>query len=231
MTLCAWPIDVTDCCKSTGLDPEEPQDAAKIASVVAQVSDMMSRWSGYTFGGCTTIRPLDPCGECRSGCCGSGDCIKLHTASAVLEVRVYGAVVPESDWHYDVSTGLLCAHPGLAWPTSDPRYQSQGSLEVDVLTGSEPDAWALAVASELACELLLSCAGKKCRIPGNATTVSSQGITITLKQDELLYAIPSVIGWVNTVNPHRATAPARIMSPEARLSQRSGGALAPWHRR
>lgn len=230
MTTCTWPIDVTNCCSDAGLDPDSAEDAPKIESVLRQVTEMMSRWSGYTFGGCSTIRPLDPCGECRGGCCGSGDCIKLHDVSSVTEVRVHGEVVPESDWHYDPTHGTLCAHPGLTWPTRDPRYQSNGSLEVDVLTGSEPDEWALSVATELACELLLACSGKKCRLPRNATSVTSQGVSISLKPDEVLYAIPSVMAWVSSVNPRQATGRARIMSPETRGSSRTGS-LPPWHRR
>lgn len=232
MAECPWELDVSQCCTETGLDPEDPSDAAKISSVVQQVSEMMARWSGFAYGGCATVRPLDPCGECRSGCCASGDCIKLHNAADVTEVRILGEVVPETDWHYDVATGMLCAMPGLTWPKRDPRYQAVGSLEVDTLTGSVPDAWALSVGSELACELLLACGGKRCRLPSNATTVTSQGITITLRQDELLYSLPSVISWVNSVNPLRASRPARMLSPELR-SNRSGGryaSTAPWHR-
>ena len=229
MADCLWPIDVADCCADTGIDPATEDGAKRIQSVVAQVSAMMARWSGFAFGGCRTIRPLDPCGECRGGCCGSGDCIQLHAVSAVTEVRVHGAEVPETDWHFDPGTGLLCATPGLTWPNRDPRYQSQGSLEVDALTGSAPDAWALAVATELACELLKSCAGKKCRLPSNVTQINGQGITIQMKPDELMYSLPSVIALVTAINPHRATAPARVFSPE--LNPRRSGPLAPWHRR
>lgn len=231
MANCPWPIDITSCCTDSGLNPEVPSDAAKIASVVEQVSAMMSRWSGFAFGGCATVRPLDPCGECRSGCCGSGDCIVLHNASSVTEVRIRGTVVPETDYFFDATRGTLCAAPGLTWPTRDPRYTSNGELEVDVMIGAEPDAWALAVASELACELLLACGGKKCRIPDRAVSVTSQGVTISLRQDDLTYALPSVLSWVNTVNPKRATAPARVFSPELRRANRGGRMPAPWRRR
>lgn len=228
MATCPWPLDLDACCSDTGLDPENPDDMALIERVTEQVSIMMSRWSGFHFGGCRTTRPLDPCGECRGGCCASGDCITLHDASGVSEVRLNGEVVDPAEYHYDPGTSLLCAVPPLRWPNRDPRFESVGSLEVDVMIGQEPDAWALAVASELACELILSCRGGKCRLPRNATQVSGQGIVITLSDDELKYAIPNVVSWVNTVNPAGASSPARIFSPEARPIR--SYAPAPWRR-
>lgn len=231
-TECPWPIDLTECCEPTSLNPEDPNDAKRIKSIIAQVSAMMTTWSGGAIGGCATVRPLDPCGECRSGCCASGDCVQLHDAAGVTEVRLNGEVVPEVQYHYDPDQGTLCAVPPLHWPTRDPRFENVGSLEVDTLVGRAPDAWALAVATELACELVLSCTDQKCRLPRNATTVSSQGITIQLKPDELLYSIPSVMAWVAAVNPHKAVMPARIFSPEARSfrSTLRASRFAPWSR-
>lgn len=232
MVDCPWPIDVEDCCESTGLDPENPDDAAKIAAVIAQVSIMLSRWSGFAYGGCKTVRPLSPCGECRTRCCLDGDCIVLHDVSEVLEVRVHGEVV--EDWHFDPARGILCAVPPTQWPTADPRFEDVGALEVDVRIGAEPDAWALAVANELACELLLSCQKKQCRLPRNATTVTSQGVTITLTREEIEHLIPAASAWVAAVNPAGATAPARVFSPEAMTnrivgSQRMAKRFSPWH--
>lgn len=228
MAICPWPIDVFACCEDVGLDPNDPEDARKVDDIVAQVSEMLSRWSGYTFGGCRTVRPLDPCGSCRAGCCLSGDCIVLHDATGVTEVRMYGEIVDPDEYLFDPMRGILCAVPPLKWPTADPRFDAVGALEVDTMVGSQPDAWALATARELACELLLSCAdSKKCRLPRNATTVSSQGVTISLSIDEIRYSLPSVIAWVNAVNPARATAPARVFSPEARAARLGAP---PWRR-
>lgn len=226
MNTCPWPIDITSCCNDSGLDLDSPDDAKLAEGVIDQVSQMLSRWSGYSFGGCSTVRPLDPCKSCRNGCC-SGDCIVLHNVSAVREVRVHGEVIDEELYSFDPARGVLCAVPPLRWPDRDPRYESTPALEVDVLIGQEPDAWALAVASELACELILDCKGKQCRIPRNASRVSSQGVVIELSRDEILYSLPSVSAWVSAVNPVQATQPAMVMSPEAR-AQRVHGASRPW---
>ena len=218
-----WQVDLSACCRGTGLDPDNPADAARIDSAVAQVSSMLNAWSGRAYGGCRTVRPLDPCGTCRGGCCSSGDCIVLHDATTVMAVRIDGVPVNNAYWHFDGARGILCAIPPYSWPSYDPRFEATGSLEVDIQSGATPDAWALAVAAELTCEILLSCAGSKCRIPRNATQVSSQGVTITLTEDEIRYAIPSVAAWVASVNPASAVLPARIFSPEA-STQRVQGA-------
>lgn len=226
---CPWPIDLTACCDPFDIEPDDP----RAEQIVAQVSAMLSRLSGYAFGGCRTIRPLEPCGSCRDGSCCTGDCIILHSVSSVTEVRVHGEVVDPALYHFDAARGILCAVPPLMWPNADPRYESVGALEVDARVGAEPDAWALAVANELACELLLSCMNKPCRIPNRATQVTSQGVTISFTNDEIRYALPSVWAWIEGVNPARATAPSRVFSPEAdraRVAGRSRGRGLPWAR-
>ena len=223
---CPWPIDIEACCRGAGLDLDDESNAARVASVIDQVSEMLARWSGGAYGGCATVRPLEPCGRCRTGCCAQGDCLVLHSASAVTAVRIYGNGLDPDDYRFDPARGVLCTTlPGTRWPHRDPRSAEVPAMEVDTLVGAEPDAWALAVAAELACELLRSCAGEKCRLPRNATQVTAQGVTITLAEDELKYALPSVIAWVQTVNPVGAKRPARVLSPEAdaaRLGSSSG---------
>lgn len=208
---CPWPIDIETCCKDAGVEPDDE----RVEQVIAQVSQMLSRWSGYAYGGCKTVRPLEPCGQCRSGCCAQGDCIVLHQVSAVVEVRVDGEVVPPSDWHYDPTRGTLCTAPGERWPFADPRSSAVGTMEVDASVGAEPDDWALQVAATLACELLRSCTGARCRLPRNATQVNAQGITVTLSEEAIKHMLPEVSSWVSTVNPRGAVRPTLLFSPEA----------------
>lgn len=207
---CCWPLDVEACCKRSSLDLTVPEDAAKAHQIIRQVSVMLSTWSGFRFGGCKTIRPSEPCGSCRPRSCIQGDCIILHDASSVVEVRVDGD--PVEGWTFDPVRGILCSDEG--WPTTS--LGDIPTLEVDVMIGEEPDAWALAVGNEIACELIKACVGdKSCRLPRNATTVTSQGVTVALSLDEITYIMPSVIQWVRAINPVRATRPARVLSPEA----------------
>lgn len=211
---CNWDLALGACCLDAGLSRTNPGEEAKIDGIIAQVSAMMTRWSGYRFGGCRTVRPLDPCGECREGCCAQGDAIVLHDASKVLEVRLDGEKLPDTAYTFAPARGVLYRTGGLRWPTRDIRSASPPALEVDIQIGEDPDAWALTVAAELACELLLDAGNKKCRLPKNATTITSQGVTVTIPESELQYLIPSVAAWVSAHNPLQTSRPARVFSPE-----------------
>lgn len=224
---CVWPINLDDCCEALE-EPIDP-DGELVTRVLAAVSSMMSRWSGYSIGRCAeTVRPLGICPECRGWCCGGADSIRLTTNDGspvydVTEVRVDGEAVPDDEWYFDAAKGMLWAD-GSRWPTRDARNlpdTEPGTFAVDVLTGSEPDGWAMWVATQLACELVRSCAGDaECRIPRNATQISSQGITIQLSDEEIQHFLPEVSSWVSAVNPRKATIPAAIFSPEVSRAKR-----------
>lgn len=230
MRTCDWPLNPEDCC-----DPADAPPPERVAQVIAVVSAMMSRWSGYSIGLCSeTVRPLDICPTCRSWCCGGKDGIRLSSSDgspvwSVDEVRIDGVPLDPSEYRYDREQGMLWRVSG-GWPTSDDHSlpdTETGTFSVDIQTGSEPDAWALWVANTLACEMLRDCIGdSKCRLPRNATQVSAQGVTIQLSDDEIQHFLPEVSAWVSAVNPHQAKVPARVMSPEvsrARRGERRSG--------
>lgn len=231
MLECSWDIEPDEeCCpEASGLEPEV------IAAAVAEASAIMSRLSGYTVGLCSdTLRPLTPCQKCRGFCCGATDGIRLEPKSGlwvheVTEVKLGAQVYAASDYYFDEDYQMLWHAPGGKWPRKDERFSAPGTGEafvVEVVLGSEPDAWALGVAQELVCELLKSCGGaKNCRIPKNAVQVVGQGVSVQLSDQELKTLIPEVAGWVEAVNPHNAVLPARIMSSDLANSYRgvSGG--------
>lgn len=220
MIECTWPLDVTECCPpgdEYGTDPD------LLERVILQTSAMMSRLSGYMIGLCTaTIRPLDNCAECRHTCCGGVDGIMLSGPNGfwidqVVQVTFGDDIINPATYRFDRDQQMLWRIPGLSWPTRDTRWIECGDDDafcVDVLVGSEPDAWALAVANSLACELLKSCTGQKCRIPRNATQVTGQGVTVTLSDQEISTLLPEVSGWVKVVNRYNVSAPARVFSPD-----------------
>lgn len=222
-----WPVpllpyDDSDLCVSGCTIPADTDpDLLEQASILA--GNILRTLSGNRVGTCAdTIRPLSECGVCRGYCrCGSGDRIRVLSSNGpvveVVQVNVDGAPVDPSEWRFYPSGQLLYRVPPDVWPTKDVKWADCGDPDtmcVDVLVGSEPDAWALSVHAELTCELLLSCAGDECRIPTNATQVSGQGVTITLSADELKGFIPSVAAWVAAVNPNSATQPTRVYSPD-----------------
>lgn len=223
---CLWDLNFTEC----GLEATDSASAALIERLTAQVGTMMHTWSGHRYGGCRKVRPLDPCGECYTGCCAQGDAIVLHGASGVVSVHVDGTLLDPTAYTFDAARGVLYRADGIRWPNRDVRSDPVPALEVVVQVGEVPDAWALAVASELACELALSAQGKKCRLPKNATTVTAQGVTIALDVSELRFLIPAVATWVGAMNPHGAVIHSRVFSPEADVRRVVGRSGTPWRR-
>lgn len=228
---CPWPVDA-DSCGLTDLDPESPV----FLSSVATASSIMTRLSAYTVGTCETeIRPLKLCRECRSWCCGGTDAIYLSgpfdlDVWDVDRVRLGADEYPLNTWRFDREEKMLYRVPPDTWPERDERWSDAGEGEafvVDAVIGVPPDAWALDVAARLVKELYLSCTGSKCRLPSNVTTVTSQGITVRLRDNEVNTFIPELGAWTAAVNPHGARLPGAVFSPDIapsrRGSHRGGG--------
>jgi hypothetical protein len=139
----------------------------------------------------------------------------------VTDVRLGADSYPNNDWFFDRETQTLWRTPPGAWPVRDERWSAVGTGEafaVDVVVGTKPDPWALSVAAALTCELYKLCRGGKCRLPKNATSVTAQGVTISLNENEIRYFLPEVAAWVAQVNPHNARLPSRVSSPDTEPS-------------
>ena len=214
---CDWPIDPGQCCElPEGTDPD------LVESAVRQASVLMRTLSGGLYGLCDeTLRPLQLCPTCRPvSCCGGADGIPLVSANGspiaeVTAVRVGATEV--TDFWFDRASQILWRNPPARWPRRDPKWQAPGTGDafvVDVVSGIEPDEWALSVAGSLVCELVKSCTGGDCRIPANTTQLTAQGVTITLDPDTFATMLPEVAGWVRAVNPRHAKAPAMVWSPD-----------------
>lgn len=225
--VCLWPIELDDCACT-----QEVDDDSLFESIVAQASSMLTRLSGFTVGQCQyTIRPLKVCRECRSWCCGGTDGIPLSgnqglPVADVVSVKIGSTVIPKSGWYFDRELQTLWRVPPDTWPKRDERWQAPGTGEafcVEVITGNDPDEWALRTAASLVCELLKSCAGDaKCRLPRNAVSVTSAGVTIQLRDKDINNLLPEVTAWVAAVNPHGAKLPAKVYSPDLAKSVRGG---------
>lgn len=229
---CLWPIEPGVCC-----DLPDDVDPTLIESAVAAASAILRRLSGDMIGLCRqTLRPLHQCPTCRSSCCGGADGIGLtgpngEPVAEVLSVSIGPDQVDPATWRFDGEEQVLWRSPPDHWPTRDVRWQEcgeGGAFCVEVLTGTEPDAWALRVGDELVCELVKSCIGAKCRIPRNATTVSGRGITVQLEPMLFATMIPEVSGWLQAVNPHNATAPAAVWSPDTDNARMARGGGRSW---
>lgn len=217
-TSCPWEVD-DEACGLADLDPENPL----FVSSVATASSIMTRLSGFTIGLCEAeVRPLNLCRECRSWCCGGADALYISGPMRtevwdVTRVRLGADEYAESSWRFDRPSRMLYRVPPDVWPRKDEKWSNAGEGEafvVDVQIGTPPDAWALDVAARLVKELYLSCTGAKCRLPSNVTTVTAQGITVRLRDDEVNTFIPELGAWTHAVNPHGARLPAAVFSPD-----------------
>lgn len=226
---CCWPIDPEKCCEEISELPDPLADPQVVAAM-AEASAILTRLSAYSVGLCSTvIRPLDICPECRSWCCGGTDGLHLQGPNGmqvrdVTDVRLGASSFPVNEWFFDREKQTLWRVPPDTWPTRDERWSEVGTGEafaVDVIVGTKPDAWALSVAASLTCELYKSCLGSKCRLPRNATSVSAQGVTVTLTEDEIRHFIPEVSAWVKQINPHDARLPTLVSSPDIGPSRSS----------
>jgi hypothetical protein len=226
-TSCPWPVDAEGCGLAE-LDAENPVFIASLETA----SSIMTRLSAYTVGLCEAeVRPLHLCRECRSWCCGGADSIRVMGPAAttvwdVTRVRLGATEYEPTSWRFDRESRMLYRVPPDVWPKKDEKWSNAGEGEafvVDVQIGTPPDAWALDVVARLTKELYLSCTGTKCRLPSNVTTVTSQGITVRLRDNEINTFIPELGAWVAAVNPHGARLPAAVFSPDIAGSHR--GAL------
>lgn len=222
-----WPVPLVDyggedyCVNGCVIDADTDVELLESASELA--GTILRTLSGNRVGLCEdTLRPLSECGVCRGFCrCGSGDRIRVLSSVGpvveVTEVKVDGAVVDAGEYRFYPSSQLLYRVPPDVWPTRDVKWadcDDDGTMCVTATIGSEPDAWALNVHAELTCELLKSCNGEDCRLPKNATTISGQGVTVTLTPDQINQFIPSVSAWVAAINPNKATQPTKVYSPD-----------------
>lgn len=228
-----WPIPEPGACVG-GCDIPEDVDEDLLEAASIQAGVILWTLSGHRVGLCAdTVRPISECPTCRGiCCCGSGDRIRLYSPSGPIsgvgEVNIDGDIVPTTDYRFYPSGQMLYRQPPDLWPTVDRKWSECGEPEtmcVQVLIGNAPDAWALAVHAELTCELLRNCMGLKCRLPRNATSVTGQGVSITLSPTELKQFIPAVAGWVAAVNPNNAQDFSRVYSPDLVPKGPHGGGI------
>lgn len=223
---CPWPVDAA-ACQLADLDPED----TVFLMAVETASSIMTRLSAYTVGLCDApIRPLGLCTECRTWCCGGADSLYLIGPYSMnvwdVDSVMLGATEYDPDsWYFDRDERRLYRVPPETWPKRDEKWSAPGTGEafvVNAKVGSPPDGWALDVASRLVKELVLSCRGAKCRLPSNVTTVTSQGVTVRLRDEEINTLIPELGAWMHAVNPHGAVLPGAVFSPEVRGGHGAG---------
>ena len=238
-----WQLDPDacgDCDAFQGLT--QPQQEA----VTAFAADVLWRRTGRRYGLCAvTVRPCrDDCPTygagwparlpgstswTNSGCgcagpCSCGGAVAQVTLPgpvwALTEVTVDGAPLPDLQAAVRVDNWTtVVRQDGLPWPRcqhlGDP---APGSWSISYQKGRPVPAGGRWVLSRLVCELAKACAGQPCQLPGTATNVTRQGVTVTLPPVDVLvteglWGLPDVDQWITA----HSQAPVRarpIVTPD-----------------
>lgn len=104
--------------------------------------------------------------------------------------------------------------------------------EITYTYGNEPPAAGRRAARYLAIELTKSYEGKDCELPERVTSVSRQGVNVTVLDNQTFLddhrtGIYAVDLFLKTVNPERARKPARVFSPDLPKATRARETVTP----
>jgi hypothetical protein len=216
-----WEIDFT-CCDcwlpddTTVPDPDPDGIAAQLAAQVRAVrwaSNFLWKRSGRKVGVCeSTVRICPPSCYCSPCTCGPHGLLTISTAPIVsIEsiTELCGNTVIAED-RYTVIDGHSI---GLVDNTCGWQVGMGCELEIVLTAGWEPDVEAIQAASELACEYLRYCTGRKCR--------SEQFMSLAAghhqlgKRHVILTGIPLVDHWLIEMN---SNSPAGMFDPSEAMA-------------
>lgn len=248
MTCQAWPI-VWPCDLAPSVSAEQ-QDAATAAAQSILwartgrrlgLCDVVELYRPVLGGGGCGVPYMTDDLLWHNGGGRGGSCCAIHLVSlpvyAVTQVRVWGQVVPPDQYRVE-SNGRL-ERRGACWP---PGFECDDGPSVEVsytwgvpLTAADPEAdpptdaaplWGMVAAAmgEVANEVVQGMCGGQCRLPATATSITRQGVTITLpdpaaKIQAKLLGLPLADALIMAVNPNRQEVRSRIYSPD--MAQRA----------
>jgi hypothetical protein len=167
------------------------------------------------------------CAGCGGGfgCCSCEPACQVYLPGPVYSIPATGItvgsdIIPIDSWRVDDGQWLVRTD-GDCWPqcqdynddTSDTFFQ------VTYFRGNAVPQVLLNAAGELACEWAKSCTGAACRLPQRATSISRQGISVSLVDVDALLrhgltGIPTVDQVIRSFNPYGLPSKMNIASPD-----------------
>lgn len=246
MTTYCWPIDTTACPDFDTFDTPI-QDMAKDLAAMAMrmltgysrgscpvtvrpcsvpcVSRSASwRWEGGTF--VPHINSLGLWTNATCGCswaCGHDSTTSVFlpgVVSAITAVKIDGVVLDASKYRVD-NGNILVRTDGLTWPTTQDMTKDDdqvGTWSVRYTDTPAVDTLGQYAAGLLACEYAKSLTNdKSCSLPKSATSITRQGITMTLTPGAFpdgLTGIHIVDSYLLSVNPSKLKRPPSVISPD-----------------
>jgi hypothetical protein len=145
---------------------------------------------------------------------------------SIVSVTVDGVVIDPNTYRVDNGVWLVRTKD-LDEDNCWPQFQdfnlsstgSAGTFFVTYLRGLAVPTALQQAAGELACEFAKACVGAACRLPGRATSIARQGVSISLVGVDALLergltGISTVDSIIRAYNPYGLTGPMRIASPD-----------------
>lgn len=163
------------------------------------------------------------CGSCTDDCsCTFVQTLDLTSAApifSVTEIWQDGQLLDPSTYKV-MGKARIYRTDGKGWPYCqrlDLPLTAHDTLGVSYMWGEPVPAGGDMMTAVLAREMARACMGEKCRLPGRVTSVSRDGVSMTL-DPTLIYkfrvtGLPEVDQWVASVNPHGTVQPPYIRFP------------------
>lgn len=179
---------------------------------------------GFGFGG-YSVFGWDGFGWFGMGCGCAGRCRRsgpgaVHLPGPAAEItKVQVAADTLTADQYKLENNVLYrVGDSTRWPTQrlDRPTGEPHTWAVTYLRGTPPPAGSASLVGLLAKEFLAACAGDKCRLPRNVTSVSRNGVSYQVYNPHDIFAygktgLPEVDLWLAAVNPAHITAAPSVI--------------------
>lgn len=179
-------------------------------------------WLPYIFNG--TWRNCAGCAM-SFGCCTCEPRCQVYLPGPVYSIPATGItvgseIIPIDSWRVDNAQWLVRTD-GECWPECQDYNTDSGEtfFQVTYFKGEAVPGVLLRAAGELACEWARGCVGGDCRLPQRVTSISRQGVSVSLQDIDVLLrdgltGIPTVDQVILKFNPYRLPSKMTISSPD-----------------
>lgn len=180
-------------------------------------------WLPYIFGG--VWRNCSGCDITTLGCCSCEPRCQVYLPGPIYSIPATGItigseIIPIDSWRVD-DTKWLVRTDGDCWPECQDFNTDSGDtfFQVTYFKGQPVPNVLLRAAGELACEWARACAGADCRLPQRVTSISRQGVSVSMSDMDALLrdgltGIPTVDQVILRFNPYRLPSKMNIASPD-----------------
>lgn len=214
-----WPCDVAT------VDPD------LLAAAQSLAEQLVWSLSGYRIGICDYREAFrhpstgycgfpykDANGNWRNNGQRGGECCRVlltnRPVEAITEVVDAGVVLDRTEYMME---GSWLRRRGACWTSSFPCDDPQ--LIVVYQAGVPFPAGTGAAVGEVACEYLSALQGGQCRLPSRATSITRQGVTVTLDTaadfvGRRRIGLPITDAWLESVSGSGPRVASRVYSPD-----------------